>query len=304
MEIVKKSEVVEVKGKKIKVELSYYYDKENDLLYDDVELGNENLRTIRNTYRKENGLLTDTEIKSIRTKYNLNQRNFSLLLGFGEITITRYESKSIQEKAHDIIIRNANDPELFLNNVIDNKDLYLKYNSEDSYNNLIMLIKSKINKDLFNSGNIEYDEEKFFAVINHLVKNDDKLTKTKLAKYLWYIDFSSYKLYGKSMMGLTYVHNHYGAYPIGYNDKLSNDNVEIIEKYYEDNDNYVYFINGCKSTIELEEDEKKIVDLVLEKFKNYNTKQFVDYMHKEYAYKETKPNEIIKYEYADKLSII
>jgi len=303
MDIVKRKEEIEVKGKMISVELSYYYDKENDLFYEDVELGNENLRIVRNAYRKETGLLTDTEIKNIRRKYDLNQRNFSLLLGFGEITITRYESKSIQEKTHDLIIRSASNPELFLKYVKENKELYLKYNSVESYNNLVLLINSKINRDLSNSGNIEYNEDKLFSVINYLVDNVNSLTKTKLAKYLWYVDFLYFKTYEKSMIGLTYVHNHYGAYPIGYNDKLSNSNVVITEKYYPENDNYTYFITSCKSNIELSSDEKNIIDKIIDKFKNFNTKQLVDYMHEEYAYKETKPNEIIKYEYANKLSL-
>lgn len=303
MERVTKIEKIEVKGKVINVEQTYYYDKENDLYYDDVELGNENLRRIRNTYRKEMGLLTDIEIKDIRNKYNLNQRNFSLLLGFGEVTITRYESKSIQEKAHDIIIRNASNPEEFFKNVESNKDLYLKYNSIESYDNLLTLIKSKINNDLSNSGNIEYNENKFLATISYLLTITKNLNKTKLAKYLWYADFLSYEKYNVSITGLTYVHNHYGAYPIGYNDKLSNNNITISEVYYEGNDSYAYFIDKCVSKTELSNEEKQIIDIVINKLKNYSTKELVEYMHNEDAYKNTKANEIIKYEYAKTLSI-
>ena len=140
MSIVKRKEEVVVKGVKLDVELSYYYDEEVKSCYDDEKLGNENLRAIRNAYRKKMNLLTDNEIKKIREMYNLNQRNFSLLLGFGEVTITRYESKSIQEKAHDTIIRNALDPKWFYDCAIKNKDLYLKYNSVDSYNNLLEIL--------------------------------------------------------------------------------------------------------------------------------------------------------------------
>ena len=92
MSIVKRKEEVVVKGVKLDVELSYYYDEEVKSYYDDEKLGNENLRVIRNAYRKKMNLLTDNEIKKTREMYNLNQRNFSLLLGFGEVTITRYKS--------------------------------------------------------------------------------------------------------------------------------------------------------------------------------------------------------------------
>ena len=193
METIIKIEEIEIKGKKIKVEQEYYYDKDIDEYFDDEKLGNENLRRIRNAYRKETGLLSDTEIKDIRNQYNLNQRNFSLLLGFGEITITRYESKKIQEKAQDIVIRSAADPKKFMEYVKNNKESYLKYNSIESYDNLIKLIENRINNDYSNSGNTEYDENKFLAVISYIKSRIKVVTKTKLAKYLWYIDFKAYK---------------------------------------------------------------------------------------------------------------
>ncbi len=303
MEKVKKIEEVEVKGIKLKVELTYYYDKDNDMLYDDVVLGNKNLATIRNAYRKETGLLTDTEIKKIRLDYNLNQRNFSLLLGFGEITVTRYESKMIQDSAHDAVIRSAMDPNKFKEFVLKNKDLYLKYNSLESYNNLLMLIDDKIKGSLTLSGNICYSEDKFLAVIKYTIDIIKNLTKTKLAKLLWYIDFKSFKESNEAVIGLTYIHNFYGAYPVGFNDKLSNNNIKIEGRYYSGTDEPIYYIKSCKSKIELNEFEKRIVDIVISKFKDFNSKELVEYMHKEDAYLKTKQNEIIKYDFAKTLSI-
>ena len=303
MKVVTKNEEVVVKGCKINVDLTYYYDEDNDMLFDDIELGNENLRKIRNAYRKEKCLLFDHQIKKIREKYNLNQRNFSLLLGFGEITITRYESKSIQEKAHDAIIRNADNPKLFLQMVETNKEAYLKYNSLESYNNLITIINSRISNDLSNSGNIEYSVDKFTAVINYILSKLAKLTKTKLAKLLWYIDNLSYKEYNHSITGLTYIHNYYGAYPIGYNDKLSIDNIKINVIYYDDNDNPTCFIESCITDGILNEEEKQVIDKVIKELNKYNTKELVEYMHKEDAYIKTKQNEIISFDYSKKLSI-
>ena len=303
MEKINRKEEVEVKGVKLEVVLSYWHDEESDIYFDDVDLGNENLRTIRNAYRKKVGLLEDSEIKKIRNSYNLNQRNFSLLLGFGEITITRYESKSIQEKAHDIIIRNAIDPSYFLECAKKNKEAYLKYNSIESYNNLLVLINNKINGNLLLTGNIEYNENKFLAVINYFLSKLKRVNKTALAKYLWYADFLSYKTNNQSIMGLEYIHNYYGAYPVGYNDKLSNDNIVVATDYYEKYDSFVYTIISCKSSLELDEKEKDILNIIIDKFKDYSTKDIVEYMHKEKAYTDTNNNEIISYEYAKTLSL-
>ncbi len=303
MEKITRIEEFEFKEKKLKVEQIYYYDKENDIYYDDEELGNENLKKIRNAYRKEVGLLEDDEIKNIRDFYNLNQRNFSLLLGFGEVTITRYESKSIQDKAHDAVIRSATDPNVFLDYVRNNKESYLKYNSLESYNNLVKLLNNKITNDLSDSGNVLYDEEKFLAVICYINSKIENLTKTKLAKFLWYIDFKHFKDNGKSITGLTYVHNFYGAYPLGYTEKLSNKKIKIIEKYSEINDSLIYLIDDCKSDYKLSIEEEKTIDIVIDKFKLFNTKELVDYMHNEDAYTKTKQQDIINYKYSYTLSI-
>jgi putative zinc finger/helix-turn-helix YgiT family protein len=59
-------------------------------------------------YRTLNGLLQPEEIKDIRDKYGLSQRAFARFLGWGEITIQRYESGALQDNAHNLLL-------LFLN---------------------------------------------------------------------------------------------------------------------------------------------------------------------------------------------
>ncbi|MDD4184419.1 MAG: type II toxin-antitoxin system MqsA family antitoxin [Candidatus Izemoplasmatales bacterium] len=56
-------------------------------------------------YKEKKGLLTSKQIKYLREMYGLSQSAFARLLGFGEKTITRYENGSIQDDAHDNILR-------------------------------------------------------------------------------------------------------------------------------------------------------------------------------------------------------
>ena len=53
-----------------------------------------------------------------------------------------------------------------------------------------------------------------------------------------------------------------------------------------------------KPKVHLTEKEKEICNRVINKFKNFTTKELVDYMHKEKAYIDTKPNEVIDFSYA------
>lgn len=68
-----------------------------------------------NIYRKIKGLIAPSEIKKIRSAYGINQRVFSKLLGFGEITITRYENGSLPTFAQSQAIKASEDPKVMLN---------------------------------------------------------------------------------------------------------------------------------------------------------------------------------------------
>ena len=46
------------------------------------------------------GLLTSDEIVAIRESHGLSQADLAKLLGWGEATISRYESKAIQDEAY------------------------------------------------------------------------------------------------------------------------------------------------------------------------------------------------------------
>jgi hypothetical protein len=51
----------------------------------------------------------------------------------------------------------------------------------------------------------------------------------------------------------------------------------------------------------LSDNEKYILNKVIEKFKNYNTKEIVDYMHEEKAYTETAHGDIIPFSLAKEI---
>jgi len=60
-------------------------------------------------------LLTSKEILSIRDKYEVSQKDFSVILDWGKATITRYENHQVQDRAHDDVLRKMDsDPQWFL----------------------------------------------------------------------------------------------------------------------------------------------------------------------------------------------
>ena len=308
MEIFKKIELCEYKDIKFEVELEYYFDDFLKEYYVDVTLGNENLRRIRNAYRKIKGLLTDNEIKEIRNKYDLSQRDFAVSLGLGEVTITRYESKTVQDIAQDKLIRESSNPLKFIEYLKLNKDKFIEINGEKKYKELYSKcielgnrIDFVINQyNLEDRGNEEFSNNKFKSVLKYIKSKRKILTKTVLAKLLWYIDFLSYKINKKSMTGLVYMSMPYGAYPKQYDKLLSDENIKIEESWL--NEHVCYFIKDIDCIQKLNDGEVEIIDFILNKFKDFNSKQLVDYMHKEKAYIETNKFEVIPYFYSSEIS--
>lgn len=105
-----------IKDEAITYKEKYYYcenasDEEN--IFVDGELLNENLLNGRNEYRKKHGLLTSYEIADIRKEYGLSQVDFARLLGWGDVTIARYETKAIQDEPYDMILRQVRDDACF-----------------------------------------------------------------------------------------------------------------------------------------------------------------------------------------------
>jgi len=111
----KKIEKFTVKGEPI--------EQENDVVYcltcgEEIfneEYDSKNLERAYDEYRKKHNLLTSNDIKEIRKKYGLSQKDFARILGFGEVTITRYENGTIQDKANDNLMQMARNEETFIN---------------------------------------------------------------------------------------------------------------------------------------------------------------------------------------------
>ncbi|GEM_PF-1901830 len=122
---------------------------------EDNELADANDIIIFSEYRRKNDLLFPQQIKEIRNQYGLSQSDFSLLLGFGEKTIARYESGSVQDRTHDIMMKLSSVPSNFMVMVLNRHDdlglkLIDKINSFSYfYNHFNQSINNNLSKVLY-----------------------------------------------------------------------------------------------------------------------------------------------------------
>lgn len=316
-EIVRKK----VKNEYVEYAERYYrcnkYNTEN--IFMTGNMWNEALLNSIDAYRKKNNLLTSFEIKEIRSKYDITQLELAFLLNLGEVTITRYETKQIQEVSNDNMLREINNNAIFALKLLEkNKDKF----KEKRFNEIENTIKKIIDKETLKylneqeiicqyinfrdenllNGNCILDIDKLKSVLAYITKNMKEVKKVVLMKLLWYIDSLSFKNTNKSITGLVYVHKQYGALPIASDELLKLNSINYEMKYNdEEHIEYKITYNPNFKIVGLSNNEKAIINIIIDKFKDYRSSEISEYMHKEKAYLETRDDEFISFEFAKEL---
>lgn len=318
----KRITTITLKGEEVSYEERFYFCANADEDENEFETGamtNANLLNARNAYRIKMGLLTSDEIVAIRENYGLSQVDLAKLLGWGEATISRYESKAIQDEAYDTMLR------LIKDNPLQALE-FLKKNASKFTSTKLTEIRAKIVEKLGfygkefltrqtfegeyanfeepsdSNGFTMLDIDKIEAMISYIAEEASNLYKVKLMKMLWYSDVLAFMEKGSSISGMVYRHEAMGALPIGHYSLMNLENLNVQEEM---SCNYntmlhVYPTPNMDYSV-LSDVEKAILDKVIAKFKDYKAKDIVDYMHEEKAYSETKTGEIIPFSLAKEI---
>ena len=309
------------KNVKVIYEAEYFYcDNAEELYMDEQQLQKNDIR-LKDAYRESQGLLTSSDIIAIRAKYGISQSDLCLLLGWGGKTITRYESHQVQDRAHDTILKKlSNDPEWFLS-LLDyakddlSKESYNKYmkaamtlyeKEHDIYlRKAIEASYARFSDNEKYNGNTELSLDKVIDVIRYFSssKQITNLYKVKLMKMMWYADFLSYKKRGHAITGLVYQALPMGAVPIGHNSIIDLSGVPCEEVDLGETTAYHFQLSNTDLFPSISVEDKAILDIVIDKLGKMTKNEIVSFMHKEQAYKETLPRDIIQFKYAGTLQI-
>lgn len=310
-----------LKSVEVGYEAVYLYCEIADELYMDEEMMQENDKRLKDAYRRQEGLLTSSEISNIRSKYGISQLDFCTLLGWGGKTITRYEGHQVQDRAHDAILKKIDgDSEWYLTLLIEAKrnlaeEAFQRYltiantlyeKEQDSYlRKAIEANYAGVRGNQLLHGNTELSLDKVVDVIRYFASSEQvtNLYKVKLMKLLWYADALSYKTRGYAMTGLVYQAMPMGAVPVGHNSIINLCGVPCEELDMGETNAYHFSLVGETEFPMISEEDRRILDAVIEKLGRMTKKQIVTFMHKEKAYLETAPEEMISFEYAKHLQI-
>ena len=154
-------------------------------------------------------------------------------------------------------------------------------------------------------GNAELSLDKVVDVIRYFASsiNVTSLYKVKLMKLMWYADALAYKIRGTAITGLVYQALPMGAVPVGHNFIIDLNDVPCEEVDMGETNAYHFSLVGELTFPTLSKEEKDILDVVIEKLGKMSKNDIVNFMHKEKAYVETAPRDIIQFKYVESLQI-
>ena len=233
------------------------------------ELHDKNLQKINNAYREKAGIIKVFEIKNIVEQYNTGKRPLSLLLGWGETTLTRYLDGDMPSKNYSDTLKKIKDDYQYMKHLAQkNKDKV----SDKAYTDLIEAINNLQQYEL-------KTEKKIDSVIKYLLKELGEVTPLALQKLLYYSQ---------------------GFYKTFYNEFLFNDDCEawvhgpVFKDIYFKYRDYGY--NPIKDekiefeNINLTEGEEELLDSIINNFGCYSAKTLEKMTHSERPWRLTRKN--------------
>lgn len=230
-----------------------------------------NAREVDRQYRVQEGIVSIDDIYHLMEIYKIGKAPLSLALGFGEITITRYLAGQIPSKEYSDIIRKAlESPAFMVEKLNENMDKI----GETAYKKAINAAKEL--EPLFALS------EKMLLTISYIFKKAEEVTPLALQKMLYFIQ---------------------GIYMVLFHEELFSEECEawahgpVFKDVYDVFKNFKYnpiddtrFAMFQNRFHELSDNEKKVIDLVVESFGIYSGKILEEITHGETPWKDARSN--------------
>lgn len=221
-----------------------------------------NVQEIDEQYRAAEGIVSIDDIEKLMKIYKIGKAPLSLALGFGEVTISRYLEGQIPSKEYSDVVKTAlTSPAYMKQKLIENRD---------------KLTDTAYRKTMAAADSIEClfsVSHKMLRVIAYVFKKLEEVTPLMLQKLLYFIQGVYLALYGKPIFVedcRAWIHG--PVYPEVYD--LFRD-----FKYNPIDDARFALLEGTEDA--LTDDEKKVIDLVVNTFGMYGGKVLEKITHNE-----------------------
>lgn len=145
-----------------------------------------NLKLLYDEYRKDNELASLEIIREIPDKYAIGKRPLSLLLGWGELTFTRYYDGDIPTKQYSDILKMIYKDPLYYKNILEKNMNNLK--TVSAYKKSKHAVELLLEKDSLKNTKID-------LAIEYLLNQCRDITPLALQKALYYVQGFYYAFY-------------------------------------------------------------------------------------------------------------
>lgn len=283
-----------------------------------VKQAQENNQRIYAAYRKAESIIAPQDIVDLRNKYDISQRELTAILGFGKMTINRYERGDLPTKSQsDYIKLLIQDESKFMEKV---KEAFAnKHITAKTYNKIVSKVDSEVlavrdmqdlirkiiinglsrTPDIYN-GYKELDLEKIENLVSYIASKVENLTVTSLNKYLWYIDMLAFKENTIGITGLTYERGEFGPAVIGkqYRTIAFLSSKYLKDEYENEEGTITKIVSKNNYDLTIFTEELNVIDRVICSLKGKTVVEISRVSQGEDACKKTKEGERISFEYA------
>ena len=228
-----------------------------------------NVQEIDEQFRAVEGLVSIDDIEKLMKIYKIGKAPLSLALGFGEVTIPRYFEGQVPSKEYSDVVKAAlASPAYMKRKLVENKDKL----TEAAYKKA--MISAESIESLFSVS------DKMLRVIAYVFERLEEVTPLMLQKLLYFIQGVYSALYGKPIFVedcRAWIHG--PVYPEVYD--LFRD-----FKYNPIDDARFALLEGPEAA--LTDDEKRVIDLVVNTFGMYGGKVLERITHNETPWMEAR----------------
>ncbi len=268
-------------------------------------------------YRRRHGMMQPEEIREIRKRYGLTQRELSELVGWGGATLSRYENGALQDEAHDKLLQFIREPRNLWMLVEQRPEAVSEAAQQRIEREMRSMALDALpmgilfeerfggyEPDIY-SGFRRLEIDKLYQAILFFCAGG--VVKTKLNKLLFYADFKHFKTNALSITGARYARLPYGPVPDHYEyyyAALIQDRGDLAVREVAYSSNWV-----CEELVAVKssdfrffsDTEMMVLNAVKKKFESFSAQKISDFSHREKGYVETPDSRFISYEYARNL---
>lgn len=232
-----------------------------------AEVEDRNLKSLYDAYREKNGIISMEKILEIPQKYCIGKRPLSLLLGWGEMTFSRYCDGDMPTKQYSEMLQNIYDEPKYYKTLLETNKENLK--SQQAYEKSMRKVQELLEEK--NSTDSKLD-----LIVQYLLYRCEDITPLALQKALYYVQGFFYAFEEKFLFNedceawvhgpvYRYVYNRYSSYCF--------DPIESVKEF----DESVFTTT-----------EKAILDSVIKNFCCYSGKILETFTHMEKPWLSTR----------------